>query len=334
MIDTKHVANLQSWSGRIGHGFLILATFVTGYAGWVWGGDNVFKSILLMFVMGMVPAAVAYMLPFISIARQSGRPFTAITLSLALAVAAVMELRGELMVFAGHRQTSASDANLQKARLNDARNAVRDLENRLKVVQAKLEEQAPYGPSSSYDDRIKDAEDLAARESSAARKGCLKKCDDAKKAAADFRAKRAIALDREKNTEPAVESLTAELKAARETAGKTKAGDSMSEAEADIIASFFTMSLNPGEDARAWTDRLSGAFMALFLLIVPTTLIFTSKMDWTPRQRSARRNIFVSFAQFCRRMYCHATGTVIIEAGSHTREMFDAKGVLMGAYRA
>ena len=299
-IAAEHTKTLQVWSGRIGHGFLVLASIITFYAGWIWGDGNIVKSLVFGAFMGLCPWAVAYMLPFISIARQSGRSGTAAVMFFVVAIAGAMEWRAEMMVFAGQRQTSSVTATLQNTRFEDARKTVSTLEGQLKTAQVKLDEQTPYGPSASYQARIEAAEGLAARESSKDRKGCQKRCDEAKAIAADLRAKQAIALDRETNTKPEVDRLTKELADAKALAGSTKAGDSMSVAEAEVLAAFWTGNLKPGNDAMKWTDMLMGAFMAVFLLIVPTQLIYNSKIDWDAPKTRRKSRMFANLMAWLR----------------------------------
>lgn len=291
-VAAHQVKPLQLWAGRIGHAFLILASLVTGAAGWIFGGgtDHVIMAAILAAVFALCPWAVAYLLPFASIARQSGRPGVAAAMMVGVFIAGLMELRGELMIFAGKRAASSTEATLQKTRYEDARKAVEGLERDLAGWRKRLDEQAPYGTSESYSARIKEAEALAAREASAARKGCRQKCDEALKVAADLRAKQAIALDRETKTEPEILRLTAALDEARKTAATTKAGDSMTVAEAETLASLWTVSLNPSADAKRWADLMAGLFMAIFLLVVPTTLIYASKIDWDAPKQRHRRN--------------------------------------------
>lgn len=282
-IASDKVKHLQLWSGRIGHAFLVLASAICAYGGWVWGDGNIIKGLIFGLFMALTPWAVAYLLPFVSVAKAAGRPLAATSLACALVIAGLMEWRAEMMVFAGQRNTSAVTATHQQMRYEAAQSATKEIEAQLKVLQAKLAEQAPYGPSAAYASQIKDAEDLAQRESSKERSGCKAKCDAAKKVAADLRAKQAIALDREQNTEPEIKRLTKDLEEARQTASNTKPGDTMSGAESDLIAAFWTGKLKPGEDARKWTDLWLGAFMALFLLVIPTSLIYASQIDWSER---------------------------------------------------
>lgn len=291
-IALDKVKHLQLWSGRIGHAFLVLASAICAYGGWVWGDGNIIKGLIFGLFMALTPWAVAYLLPFVSVAKAAGRPLAATSLACALIIAGMMEWRAEMMVFAGQRNTSTVTATHQQARYEDARNAIKDIESQLKVQQAKLAEQASYGPASAYDAQIADAEALAAREGSKERSGCKAKCDAAKKVAADLRAKQAIAFDREKNTEPEVKRLTEALEAARQVASNTKPGDTMSGAEADLIAAFWTGKLKPGEDARKWTDLWLGAFMALFLLVIPTSLIYASQIDW--QEKPTKRGSFIA----------------------------------------
>jgi len=282
MIAQHQIKPLQLWAGRIGHFFLVLATLVCGAAGWVFGGgsSNVVMAAVLACIFGACPWAVAYLLPFASIAARSGYKGRAFAMIVGVIIAGGMELRGELMVFAGKRQASSTEATLQNARLDDVRKDVSRLEREFEEASKVLAEQRPYGASASYDAQIVEADGLATRESSKDRGGCKAKCDAARKAAAELRAKQAIAKDRETKTEPLVERLRTELSEAKAIAATTKAGDSMSVAESETLAALWTASLNPSADAKRWADLMSGLFMAVFLLVVPTTLIYASKMDW------------------------------------------------------
>lgn len=303
MIASHQTKPLQMWAGRIGHFFLVLATLVCAVAGWVFGEgpsgtlEGIAMGVLMACGFGACPWAVAYLLPFVSVARNSGRPGAAVAALIGVIIAGGMELRGELMVFAGKRANSSNEATMQNARYDDARKAVSAIEKQLATAQAKLDEQTGAGTSASYEAQIKAADDLAAREGSKARSGCKQKCDEALKVAASLRARQAIASDRETNTEPLVARLTKELSDARAASAGTKVGRSLSVAESEMLASFWTMNLEPSKDSKMWADRGSGLFMAVFFLIVPTILVFMSKMDLdAPKKQRNRSTILANLS--------------------------------------
>lgn len=321
-VASHQIKPLQVWSGRLGHLFLVLASVVTGYAGWIWGNGDIIKGVVFAAFMGLTPWAVAYLLPFVSVARASGRTGTAYVMAFGVFIAGAMEWRAEMMVFAGQRNTSAIQATLQNTRLDDARKSVSILERQLENAQATLEKQLPYGTSASYESQIKNADDLAARESSKERSGCKAKCDQAKAVAADLRAKQAIAKDRETKTEPEVARLTRELSDAKAISSETKAGDSMSVAESEVLAAFWSGKLQPGKDAMKWTDMVMGAFMAVFLLVIPTMLVYNSKTDWDAPKYRNRNSMFARISAWMKGEKLETPEPVQAREAHSTRAIF------------
>lgn len=278
---------------RLSHVVLAMCSLATGYAGLELADGHPVKAVIFVTLMGLMPWSAARLLPSISMARAAGRPVAAFGLSVVFAGALAAEWIGETMVFAGQRQTTSINASLQNARLDGARSKVRELEAKHKVLQAKLEEQAPHGPSAAYDSQIKDAETKMTLESSKQRGGCRSKCDEARALAANLRAKQAIAADREMNTEPQLRETIEALNEARLVADSTSAGNSIADASSGLFAMISTGSLNPHVDSKLWASVWLGMFFATVLSILGIGLYFAGVTDWDAprvvRQRQPSR---------------------------------------------
>ncbi|MEQ1718111.1 MAG: hypothetical protein ABL907_19390 [Hyphomicrobium sp.] len=269
---------------------LTMCSVATGYAGIELADGHYVKTPVFAVLMAIMPWAAAYMLPVITMAKDSGRPIAAVGLAVVFAGAVAAEWIGETMVFAGQRQTTTIKASMQDARYNNAAKSVAVLEKRLATAQAVLDQQAPYGASAAYTAQITEADGLAKREGSKDRGGCKRRCDDALKLAGDLRAHQAIALTRETKTEPEVASLTAELKEARATAGAATRGNSIAAASAGIMATISTLSLSPDGDSTQWANIWLGVFLATVLTVLGIGLSYAGVTDWDAPRGARRRS--------------------------------------------
>lgn len=216
-------------------------------------------------------------------AWRAGRYGSALFAGIIAALFMVGEFAGELMVMSSARGKTDQSAQVQNARYDGLVKTSTNLQAQLDIAKEKLAKQSEYGASASYDARIKEAEELAQRESSKERSGCKKKCDDAKALAADLRAKQAIAIDRETNTKPDVDRLTAAVEKARIELKDTNKGFSDSKAQVDIIQRVFFGS-NDNESQRSRTDDLFTLFMAALLTLGSMGLTWAAKQNYEPRK--------------------------------------------------
>jgi hypothetical protein len=216
-------------------------------------------------------------------ALRSGRYGSALFAGLIAVMFMVGEFAGELMVMSSARGKTDQSAQVQNARYDGLVLTSKNLQAQLDIAKEKLAKQSEYGAAASYDARIKEAEELAQRESSKERSGCKKKCDDAKALAADLRAKQAIAIDRETNTKPDVDRLTAQVEQARLELKNTNKGFSDSKAQVDIIQRVFFGS-NDNESQRSRTDDMFTLFMAALLTLGSMGLTWAAKQSYEPRK--------------------------------------------------
>ena len=215
-------------------------------------------------------------------ALRSGRYGSALFALLLAAFFIVGEFAGEVMVMSAARGKTDQSAQVQNARYVALEKGMGSLEAQLKLAQEKLASQNEYGSAASYEAGIKEAEALAARESSKERNGCKKKCDEALAVAKDLRTKQAIAIDRETNTKPEVDRLTAKIEATRSELKTTNKGFSESGSQVALIQRVVFGSNDEGQRSR--TDDFFTLFIAALFTIGSMGLTWAAKQNYEDRK--------------------------------------------------
>jgi len=246
-------------------------------------------------------------------AFRSGRWGSGIATAIVTVLFVTGELAGELMVMSAVRGKSDQSATMQNTKWVDLDKSITSLEKQLATATETLERQSKYESATAYEAQIKDAEALAARESSKERNGCKAKCDAALKVVADLRSKHAIATERDTKTEPLVKDLTAKIEVAKTERKTATMGYSESAGQTDLFAAISTNNLNPDGSAKKWTDIYFTLFMAAFVTFGSMGLVYASEQDWNEpkKPKSPRDSRTVRMARHIRRLWANINGDVI-----------------------
>ena len=259
----------------------VVSATMTGAAGYTLGG--------VPLAIGMVIFTVgACILPHETAgAVRSGQWGSAVGMLAITGVFMTAELGGHILVMASVRGGSEQTATVQTVRYEASQDTAAKLKRQLDEATAKLERQATYDAPAAYSDRISVAEAKANLEGT--RGGCKDKCLALRAELAKLRADKAIADDRETNTRPLVDRLTADYKEAVAAAAKVDRGFSSAGAHNKIMAELVSFNLNPDGTTKQWTERFIELFMAIAYTFGAAALYFAAQQDWTARKPKAPR---------------------------------------------
>ncbi len=244
--------DLQTLARRLGWLFTALAAAMSGYAGWMFGGDSTFAAIVLAALLAGLTVAVAVMLSFIDAAWASGERALAAALALVFSLMVLGEYASHVAFGTGHRSANIERASIQTVRYDDTRDAVSEGKTNLAMWQdrlAQLEGQHAWAASVTAD-ALRAQADAEAR-----RGGCGPKC-------LELRAR--IAVAEETGTlRQQIAATKVVLDKHREKAATAERGDSVALNQAALLATVATGTLQPAASAVAWANVGIGAYLAM-----------------------------------------------------------------------
>ncbi len=268
------------WLGRLFTGIAALMTFSFGYS---LGGDSVLASWLIGVGLAAVTVLVSILLNFVDIAWRGENKNIAIGLLAFWGVCVAVEYFSHVGFTVGHRTSDVQKASLQDASYTGNANIVRDLEAKVKRLEAKHDWQKSMDTPEAYEAKITGMQgDLIYKRS----KGCTNATlDDSRTFCtrlASLKAEQSIAADR---AIVAIEIKDAqkELIAARKTSNTTAKGDSHVYSQTAMVAQIATGNLLPTATALQWAGIGIGAFISLVFSFAGTVCNFLALRDWGGR---------------------------------------------------
>ena len=268
------------WLGRLFTGIAAAMTFSFGYS---LGGDSVLASWLIGVGLAAVTVLVSILLNFVDIAWREGSSNIAMGLLAFWGVCVAVEYFSHVGFTVGHRTSDVQKASLQDASYTGNANIVRDLEAKVKRLEAKHDWQKSMETPEAYEAKITGMQgDLIFKRS----KGCTNATLDDSRAfctrLASLKAEQSIATDR---AIVAIEIKDAqkELIAARKTSNTTAKGDSHVYSQTAMVAQIATGNLLPTATALQWAGIGIGAFISLVFSFAGTVCNFLALRDWGGR---------------------------------------------------
>jgi hypothetical protein len=168
---------------------------------------------------------------------------------------------------AWQRGTNIEESKISTVRFDDSRADVDELQEKKKFFERRLADlEATSGwtagkPSAAYDGEIEAAR--MAVEIEAKRGGCKSRCLARKQELAELEANRATALAHEKDAEMLAATI-AGLQKTRAASAQVEKVESAAALQNVSLASMFTLSRTPTEDAQHWTDKGVAWLVAAF----------------------------------------------------------------------
>jgi hypothetical protein len=264
------------WLGRLFTGIAALMTFSFGYS---LGGDSTIACWLIGTGLAAVTVLVSILLNFVDLAWTDNRP-VALGILAFWGVCVAVEYFSHVGFTVGHRTSDVQKASLQDASYTGNANIVRDLEAKVKRLEAKHDWQKSMETPEAYEAKITGMQgDLIWKRS----KGCTNATLDDSRAfctrLAGLKAEMAIASDR---AIVAIELKDAqkELIAARKTSNTTSKGDSHVYSQTAMVAQIATGNLAPTATAMQWAGIGIGAFISLVFSFAGTVCNFLAFKDW------------------------------------------------------
>ena len=268
------------WLGRLFTGIAAAMTFSFGYS---LGGDSVLASWLIGVGLAAVTVLVSILLNFVDIAWREGSSNIAMGLLAFWGVCVAVEYFSHVGFTVGHRTSDVQKASLQDASYTGNANIVRDLEAKVKRLEAKHDWQKSMETPEAYEAKITGMQgDLIFKRS----KGCTNATLDDSRAfctkLASLKAEQAVAADR---AIVAIEIKDAqkELIAARKTSNTPAKGDSHVYSQTAMVAQIATGNLAPTATALQWAGIGIGAFISLVFSFAGTVCNFLALRDWGGR---------------------------------------------------
>lgn len=268
------------WLGRLFTGIAAAMTFSFGYS---LGGDSLIASWLIGVGLAAVTVLVSILLNFVDLAWRDGSRNIAIGLLAFWGVCVAVEYFSHVGFTVGHRTSDVQKASLQDASYSGNANIVRDLEAKVKRLEAKHDWQKSMDTPEAYEAKITGMQgDLIFKRS----KGCTNATLDDSRAfctkLASLKAEQSIAADR---AIVAIEIKDAqkELIAARKTSNTTAKGDSHVYSQTAMVAQIATGNLMPTAVALQWAGIGIGAFISLVFSFAGTVCNFLALRDWGGR---------------------------------------------------
>lgn len=252
MHASASLTDLQTLARRLGWLFTLLAASMSGYAGWMFGGDSTFAAIVLAALLAGLTVAVAVMLSFIDAAWSAGERGMAAALVVVFLAMVVGEYASHVGFSTSHRAANIERASIQTVRYEDTRDAVMEGKTNLAMWQdrlAKLEAQHAWAASVTAD-ALRAQADAEAR-----RGGCGPRC-------LDLRARIAVAEETGTLRQQIAATKTV-LDKARDKAAVAEKGDSVALNQAALFATVATGTLQPAASAVAWANVGIGAYLAM-----------------------------------------------------------------------
>ena len=276
---TAGLPELQSYAKWLGRLFTAIAALMTFSFGYSLGGDSALACWLIGIGLAAVTVLVSILLNFVDLAWKDSRP-VALGILAFWGVCVAVEYFSHVGFTVGHRTGDVQKASLQDAAYAGNANIVRDLEAKVKRLEAKHDWQKSMETPEAYEAKITGMQgDLIWKRS----KGCTNATLDDSRAfcarLASLKAEQAIASDR---AIVAIELKDAqkELIAARKTSNTTAKGDSHVYSQTAMVAQIATGNLAPTATAMQWAGIGIGAFISLVFSFAGTVCNFLAFKDW------------------------------------------------------
>jgi hypothetical protein len=248
----KSLDDLQKMARSLGGVFTFLAAAMSGYAGWMFGGDSTFACIVLAALLAGLTVGVAIMLTFIDVAWTSGERGVAAALSVVFALAVVGEYASHVAFGTGHRAHNVEQAVIQTTRYDDTRAAVDESKTNLAFWVKRL---ADLESANAWSAMVTADALRAQARAEEMRGGCKTRCEGIK-------AKIAIA-EEASELRKQIESTKRTLDKERAKSAETTKGDSIAMNQSQLFATAATGSLQPTSAAVAWANIGIGAYLSL-----------------------------------------------------------------------
>lgn len=247
----KSLDDLQRMARSLGFVFTALAAGMSGYAGWQFGGDSLFASVVLAALLAGLTVGVAIMLTFIDVAWTAGERGVAAALGIVFTLAVIGEYASHVAFGTGHRAHNVEQASVQNARYDDAREAVAESKTNLAMWQerlTKLEAANAWGTTVN-------AEALRAQaRAEELRGGCKQRCEAIKA--------RIMVAEEMGTLREQIAATKRVLDKHREQSAATTKGDSIALNQSMLFATAATGTLVPSSAAIAWANIGIGAYLA------------------------------------------------------------------------
>ena len=247
-----NVETLQRYARGLGLGFTAIASLMSASAGYKFGGDSLFASVLLAALLGGLTIAVALMLNFVDLAWSNGERSIGGAIAVAFVLCLIGEYASHVAFGTGHRAANIETATLQNTRYTDTREQVEDTKASLALFRdrlAKLEAANAWAPTVTADALRAEAQ------AEEMRGGCKAKC-------MAIKAKIAIA-EESSELRRQITATNAVIEKHRQKAAATEKGDSIAMNQSQLYATAFTGSLTPTASAVAWANIAVGAYLSM-----------------------------------------------------------------------
>jgi hypothetical protein len=244
----------------------------------------------MMAALAVVSFMASYLPAVMVEVYESGRSWLVWPGLLVCALVTVIDVTTNASTTGVHKSSDVTQAHVQQTKYEDNRANVAELQNKLKFLeerQKQLEGHAGWSgakPAAAYAGEI-EATRLA-MEQEAKRGGCGPKCLAIRQKLAELEANQAVAAEHEKNARMLSATVEA-LKKTRDQAATVARGESAVETQNLRLASLFTFSRSPSDDAQHWTDQI--LMVAIGLVITLASQFFNILGFVGPRSASALR---------------------------------------------
>lgn len=223
-------------------------------------------SIGMMVALAVISIMASYLPAIMVEVYESGRRWP-LYFGIPVAVlVTVVDITTNASTTGVYRTTDVVQATVQQTKYDDNRANVEELQGKLKFLQERqkqLEGHAGWTgtkPAAAFAGEIAAKEEAIAQE--ARRGGCGPICLRLKQELAELQANQAVAAEHERNSKM-LEATIEGLQKTRAVAATVEKGESSVETQNVRLASLFTLSRQPTDDARHWTDMLLMAFLGL-----------------------------------------------------------------------
>lgn len=135
-MDKAAIKTTQTWSLRIGLGFLAACVVHAGTGGWALAEGHIGKGLLYAFIMSCVAIAAAIMPAIALHVRNSGHAGQGAALLLAALVLQAGEGVGNMMAMGHTRDTSITLANVADQKAGDTRGSIAETERAIKTLES------------------------------------------------------------------------------------------------------------------------------------------------------------------------------------------------------
>lgn len=257
--EATPIETLQQYARRLGGVFTVLAALMSASAGYAFGGDSLFASLVLAALLSCLTVGTAIMLNFVDVAWRSGEIKAAGVLTGIFFCMCVGEYGSHVAFGTSHRANNIEQAKIQNARYDDSRDQIVEGKASLEMWTARL---AKLEAENAWSATV-NAEALRAQKArEELRGGCGRNCK-----AIEAR----IAIAEETGTlRKQIEATKAVLANHRAKAATTEKGDSIALNQSGLFATVATGSLAPSATAVAWANIGVGAYLSLLSTFLGT----------------------------------------------------------------